>query len=132
MKPEPIERIVAPLSYITMGMVGFFWLIISLFTKARLKPFLQYHIFQSIFISLLFAVIAIFLGWVSNLLSLIPFISTLVAQITFLLNMPVLLGHSIIQLIVYLLIIYLAVTSFLGQYSYVFWVSDIINQNFKN
>ena len=132
MKPEPIERIVAPLSYITMGMVGFFWLIISLFTKARLKPFLQYHIFQSIFISLLFAVIAIFLGWVSNFLSLIPFISTLVAQITFLLNMPVLLGYSIIQLIVYLLIIYLAVTSFLGQYSYVFWVSDIINQNFKN
>ena len=132
MKPEPIERIIAPLSYITMGMVGFFWLIISLFTKARLKPFLQYHIFQSIFISLLFAVIAIFLGWVSNLLSLIPFISTLVAQITFLLNMPVLLGYSIIQLIVYLLIIYLAVTSFLGQYSYVFWVSDIINQNFKN
>jgi len=132
MKPEPIERIVAPLSYITMGMVGFFWLIISLFTKARLKPFLQYHIFQSIFISLLFAVIAIFLGWVSNLLSLIPFISTLVAQITFLLNMPVLLGYSIIQLFVYLLIIYLAVTSFLGQYSYVFWVSDIINQNFKN
>ena len=132
MKPEPIERIIAPLSYITMGMVGFFWLIISLFTKARLKPFLQYHIFQSIFISLLFAVIAIFLGWVSNLLSLIPFISTLVAQITFLLNMPVLLGYSIIQLFVYLLIIYLAVTSFLGQYSYVFWVSDIINQNFKN
>lgn len=132
MKPEPIERIIAPLSYITMGMVGFFWLIISLFTKARLKPFLQYHVFQSIFISLLFAVIAIFLGWVSNLLSLIPFINTLVAQITFLLNMPVLLGYSIIQLIVYLLIIYLAVTSFLGQYSYVFWVSDIINQNFKN
>lgn len=132
MKPEPIERIIAPLSYITMGMVGFFWLIISLFTKARLKPFLQYHIFQSIFISLLFAVIAIFLGWVSNLLSLIPFISTLVAQITFLLNMPVLLGYSIIQLFVYLLIIYLAVTSFFGQYSYVFWVSDIINQNFKN
>ncbi|MBQ3818845.1 hypothetical protein II810_00195 [bacterium] len=132
MKPEPIERIIAPLSYITMGMVGFFWLIISLFTKARLKPFLQYHVFQSIFISLLFAVIAIFLGWVSNLLSLIPFINTLVAQITFLLNMPVLLGYSIIQLFVYLLIIYLAVTSFLGQYSYVFWVSDIINQNFKN
>ena len=48
----PIERIIAPLSYITMGMVGFIWLIIGLFTKARLKPFLQYHIFQSIFIAL--------------------------------------------------------------------------------
>ena len=50
MREEPflIEKIVAALSYLTMGMAGFIWLLISLFTKVRLKSFLQYHIFQSI------------------------------------------------------------------------------------
>ena len=42
-KPYMIERLVAGFSYLTMGMAGFIWLIISLFTKAALKPFLQYH-----------------------------------------------------------------------------------------
>ena len=84
--PYLIERLIAALSYLTMGMVGFVWLIIGLFTNARLKPFLQYHIFQSIFISLGFAVLSILVGWVSNLLSVIPFINKVVAQINFLLN----------------------------------------------
>ena len=132
MKPEPIERIIASLSYLTMGMVGFIWLIIGLFTRARLKPFLQYHIFQSIFIALGFAVISLLLGFITNILVMIPFINTIVAQIAFLLNMPLLFNYSFIQIIVYGLILYLAITSFLGKYSYVYWVSDVINQNFKN
>ena len=37
--PYMIERLVAGFSYLTMGMAGFIWLIISLFTKAALKPF---------------------------------------------------------------------------------------------
>ena len=128
-EPAPIERIIAPLSYLTMGMVGFIWLIIGLFTGARLKRFLQYHIFQSIFISLGFTVIALFLGWISNILSVIPFINKIVAQISFLLNMPLLFEYSFIQILIYGLSIYLAITSFLGKYSYIPWVSDIIDQN---
>ncbi len=124
-----IERLVAGFSYLTMGMAGFIWLIIGLFTKAELKPFLQYHIFQSIFISLAFAVISIFVGWLSNLLSFIPFINRLVAQITFLLNMPLIFEYSLIQTVIYILLIYLAVTAFAGKYSYIPWISDIIDQN---
>ena len=110
--PYLIERIIASLSYMTMGMVGFIWLIIGLFTKASLKPFLKYHIFQSIFISLGFAVLSIFVGWVSNILSFIPFINKLVAQINFLLNMPLIFDYSILQTVIYVFLIYLAVTSF--------------------
>lgn len=128
-EPAPIERIIAPLSYLTMGMVGFVWLIIGLFTGARLKHFLQYHIFQSIFISLGFTVIALFLGWISNILSVIPFINKIVAQISFLLNMPLLFEYSFIQILIYGLSIYLAITSFMGKFSYIPWVSDIIDQN---
>ncbi len=129
--PYLIERLVAALSYLTMGMVGFVWLIIGLFTKASLKPFLKYHIFQSIFISLGFAVISIFVGWVSNILSFIPFINKLVAQINFLLNMPLIFDYSLLQTVICAFLIYLAGTSFIGKYSYIPWVSDIIDQNVR-
>ena len=124
--PYLIERLVAALSYLTMGMVGFVWLIIGLFTKASLKPFLKYHIFQSIFISLGFAVISIFVGWVSNILSFIPLINKLVAQINFLL-----FDYSLLQTLIYAFLIYLAGTSFIGKYSYIPYVSDIIDQNVR-
>lgn len=127
--PYLIERIVAALSYLTMGMVGFVWLIIGLFTNARLKPFLQYHIFQSIFISLGFAVLSILVGWISNLLSVIPFINKVVAQINFLLNMPLIFDYSLLQTVIYAFLAYLAITSFMGRFSYIPWVSDIIDQN---
>ena len=131
-EPELVEKIISALSYLTMGMAGFVWLIVSLFTKARLKPFLQYHIFQSIFISLAFTVIAMLVGWVSNLLSVIPFINKIVAQITFLLNMPVLFGYSFIQTVLYAFIFYLAIQSLRGKYSYVPWVSEIIDHNISH
>ncbi len=127
--PYLIERIVAALSYWTMGMVGFIWLIIGLFTKARLKPFLQYHIFQSIFISLGFAVLSIFVGFLSNILSVIPFINKVVAQINFLLNMPLIFDYSILQTVIYAFLTYLAITSFMGRFSYIPWISDVIDQN---
>lgn len=128
-EPSPIEKIIAPLTYLTMGFVGFIWFIIALFTKAKLKHFLQYHIFQSIFLSLLFAVLSILVGWLSNLLSYIPLINKIVAQITFLLNMPLLFDYSFIQIVIYGFLIYLSITSFQGKYSYIPWVSDIIDQN---
>ncbi len=126
---ELIEKIISGLSYLTMGMVGFVWLIVGLFTKARLKPFMQYHIFQSIFISLGFTVIAMLVGWLSNILSIIPLINKIVAQINFLLNMPILFGYSFIQTILYVFIFYLAIQAFRGRYSYIPWVSEIIDHN---
>lgn len=130
--PYMIEKIIAALTYITMGMAGFIWLIVGLFTKARLKPFLQYHIFQSIFISLGFTVLSIFIGWLSNLLSFIPLINRLVAQVTFLSNMPLIFDYSLLQSIIYAILIYLAITAFMGKYSYIPWVSDIIDQNINH
>lgn len=130
--PYMIEKIIAALTYLTMGMVGFIWLIVGLFTKARLKPFLQYHIFQSIFISLAFAVLSTLISWISNLLSFIPIINRIVAQITFLLNMPLIFDYSLLQSVIYIFIIYLAVTAFIGKYSYIPWISDIIDQNINH
>ena len=127
--PQMIERIIAALTYLTMGMVGFIWLIIGLFTKARLRPFLQYHIFQSIFISLGCAVLSILIGRLSNIFSFIPIINQIVAQLTFWLNMPLIFEYSLIQTVIYIFLMYLAISSFVGKYSYIPWVSDIIDQN---
>ncbi len=130
-EPFLIERIVAALSYLTMGFAGFIWLILGLFTKANLRHFMQYHIFQSIFISIAFVLLSYIISFLSNILSVIPFINKIVAQLTFLLNMPVLYDFSIIQVIIYMFLIYLAVTSFMGKYSYVPYVSEIIDQNVR-
>lgn len=128
-RPFLIERIVAALSYITMGFAGFIWLILGIFTKSQLRPFTQYHIFQSIFLAIAYFLLSIMCGFVLNILSFIPFINRLVAQVTFYLNTPLFGQYSLIQTVVYAIVIYLAVTSFMGQYSRFPWVSDIIDQN---
>lgn len=128
-QPSMIERIVAALTYLTMGFAGFIWLILGLFTKANLKHFMQYHIFQSIFISITLVLLSYILSFLTNILSFIPLINKLVAQITFLLNMPILFDYSLIQTGIYIVLIYLAITSFMGRYSYIPWVSEIIDQN---
>lgn len=128
-KPFMIERIVAALSYITMGFAGFIWLILGLFTRAQLRPFMQYHIFQSIFISIAYFLLSMLCGFLLNILSFIPFINKLVAQITFLFNAPLFGPYSLIQAVLYTIVIYLTVTSFMGQYSRIPYISDIIDQN---
>ncbi len=44
-KPYFMEKLVSALSYLTMGFVGFIYLVIVILTKKNLKPFLKYHIF---------------------------------------------------------------------------------------
>lgn len=130
-KTEPLlmEKIIAALSYITFGFVGFIWLLLGIFTKSSLRSYLKYHIFQSIFISIAYFLLCTFLGLIMEILSIIPFVNQLVLQLTFYFNAPFLLGFSIIQLLVYAVIGYLVVTSFQGKYSYLPWISEIIDTN---
>lgn len=130
-RPYMIERIVSALTYPTMGMIGFIWLILGLITHAKLRPFTQYHIFQSIFLSIGYVIISILLGVLSNILSVIPLINKLTAQIIFWLNMPAIFGYSLIQACIYSVIIYLTVTALMGKFSYLPWVSDIIKHNIR-
>lgn len=133
-KSEPllIEKIIAALSYITFGFVGFFWLLLGIFTKNTLRPYLKYHIFQSIFISIAYFLLGQFLGLIMNILSMIPLVNQLVLQFTFYLNAPLIFGFSLIQTFVYGVIIYLVATSLQGQFSYLPWISEIIKANVKN
>lgn len=123
----PIERIIAAASYLTTGMVGFIWLIIATVMKKRITDFLLYHIFQAIFITIAYFLITIIFSLLYKILYIVPIVNVL----PYFLNMPipVLFNLSVIQLVTTSIILYLAITSFYGYYSYLPWVSDIINQN---
>lgn len=128
-KPYMIERIVAGLSYLTMGFAGFIWLIIGLIRRSNITKFLQYHIFQSIFISIGYVLLCLIFGFILNMLSMVPILNIVAAQIALFFNMPLIFGYSIIQTAIYILLFYLAITSFMGLYGRVPFISDIIDRN---
>ena len=91
------ERIIAGFSYITAGLIGFSWLVIAVLTKKNFKPFLHYHVFQSIFLSIFYYIISAILGLILQILSVIPIINQIVSRIFFFFNMPLFFGFSIIN-----------------------------------
>ncbi len=121
----PIERIIASTSYLTAGVVGFVWLIIAAVMRKHVTQFVMYHIMQSIFLSILYFLLSTFAELVYVILYRIPVINA----IPYYINMPLgfAFGLSIIQLITTVIILYLAITAFMGMFSYIPWVSDIIN-----
>lgn len=130
-KPYMIERIVAALSYLTAGMIGFIWLILGVLTKSSLRPFMKYHIFQSIFLSMAYFLLLVIIEQVAIVINFIPIVRNIFSMITFPLMIPLFFGLSIIQVLIYTLLFYLTVTSFMGRYSYIPWISEIIKKNVR-
>lgn len=129
-KPSAMERIVAAGSYI-FPLLGFIFIIITALMKKEMKPFLKYHIFQSIFIAFALWILLSGLGFAMHLLSYIPGIKTVVSMITFFLNMPLFLGFSVVTLVYFLFVLYLVVGALRGSDSFVPWVSNIIKANLR-
>ena len=127
----PLEKIIAALSYLTSGLVGFIWLILGAILKLGIRPFLLYHIYQSIFLSVLFFIVQLGLKIILDILSAIPLIGQLVSTLTFLFTTSIFGGFSIINLALLSIVIYLTITSLMGKYSYLPWVSNIIRANLR-
>ena len=125
-KPYLIERLVACLTYPTMGLIGFVWILLGQITKSQLTKFTKYRCYLSIFLSLGFVLCNYIFWWGYDIITHIPFINGLVAQIVYIFNMPVLYGYSIMQILIYSVIIYMGGGAFIGKYSYLPWFSDII------
>lgn len=128
-KPFLIERIISALTYITVGFAGFVWIIVGVIVRKPLTKFLQFHIFQSIFLSILYFLLATLIRFADGLLVHIPFINILWRNIIAFFNVPIFGMYSLIQAVVYGVILYLTVFSFMGLYARIPWVSDIIDQN---
>ena len=126
-KPYPIERILCAATYITAGGVGFAWFIITLLCKKRVTQFALYHIMQSIFISILFFLVS----ELGRMLYMILYRIPLINAIPYYINAPIplFLGLSLVQLFTVTVVLYLAITAFLGYYSYLPWISNIIRGN---
>ena len=124
-----LDRLIAAATYISMGMVGFIWLIFCAVTKTNLKSFLKYHIFQSFFLVMAYFLFNIFVNLVVSILGIIPFINILVYKILFFFTAPIVFGFSIISFTVLVVMAYLVLTSLQGKYSYIPWFSNIIDSN---
>ena len=131
-RETPLNRVIAGLTYLTAGGVGFVWLIVSVIRKRYPNTFLWFHIAQSFFLTLLYVVVNAAFWWLVGILSYIPFLNRLIRHIVIdWFNSPFIFGYSIMQCLIYGTILYLAVFAFMGLYAYIPWVSDIIKQNIR-
>jgi len=128
--PKPIERIIGALSYLN-PLIGLVWLIVAAVMKKGVRPFLLYHIYQSIFLAISLFILGFGLNIIMRIIDFIPLINKLAGIFTFYLSTPLLAGFSIIGLIIFVVILYLAIGSLLGRYSYFPWVSELIKSNIR-
>jgi hypothetical protein len=123
----PGEKIIAAASYLTTGIIGFLWVIISHVTGSKIKSFLRYHIYQSIFLAVLYYVFNLIMNILVGIVVKVPFIGSLVYSVYFyLFNFKIIMGYSIIDFVIFTAILYLVLTSLSGKISRLPWVSDVI------
>ncbi|MBR6098765.1 hypothetical protein IKP85_03375 [bacterium] len=130
--PKMSERILAALTYMTAGTVGIVWLIVTTVRGNLPSRFGLYHIMQSIFIYLCYIIVNWIFWTVTELLSNIPFLNRLIRQLIYLFNGPFVFGYSVMQCLIYGVLLYLIVFSFMGLYAYLPFFSDVIKANFRD
>ncbi len=126
--PDIKEKIGAALTYLTLGLWGLLWLLLSKMPAYSQKDFVRFHCYQSILIGLLFMFIpsgiSILFTLLSQIIGIIPGGSIIVQWIH--------LIHSIFQqLFSYsgiALIVYCSVMGLIGKYTNIPWVSQIVNR----
>ena len=109
----PFEKVYSIFSYCTMGIAGLVLLLISYFTKKKLRYFLEYNIFQSVLIGIILAIFKFFLDKVLQILANIPFVDGICGAIYTVfvykfINLGI-LSFNLLELIVYGLIIYISI-----------------------
>lgn len=128
--PSILERLISAATYV-FPLIGFVFIIIAVLMKKDMKPFLKFHIYQSIFIAFALWLLVTGLGFALGLVSYIPVVKNIVSMITFYLNLPLFFGFSVITLVYFIFLVYLITGALIGRKSYVPWVSDIISVNLR-
>ncbi len=135
MSSNPLwDKFVAITSYYTFGLTGLIWIIASYVVfKKPLTPFCSYHIYQSIFISVLLAVFSMLLDIIFQLTVKIPFIGDFIGLFNlYVFKLPIFHTFSLFNLIIFSIITYLSLGALLGKLSYFPFISDVIKSNFRN
>lgn len=122
------ERLGTAIAYLTLGIWGFIWLLISQRDYYNQKNFIRFHCFQSIFVGILYMFVpqgfAILFSLVIQSIGLIP-------GTVFITN-PIHIIHGILQSTIHygslVLVIYCVIFCLLGKYTNIPWISQIINR----
>ena len=128
------DKFVAVSTYYTFCMTGIIWLIASmLIFKKQVTPFCLYHIYQSIFISVLLYVITWIFNFTFPFARAIPFVGEIFRIIElYLFNFPIFYTFSLFNLILFMILSYLSLGAIFGKLSYFPFISDVIRANFRN
>ena len=126
--PNLKEKVGTVLAYLTLGVWGFVWLLISRKHYYEQKNFIRFHCFQSIFVGILYMFIPQGLG---ILFSLLVQIFTFIPGADFITNTLHII-HGILQTMVkygsLCLIIYCVIFCLYGKYTNIPWISQSINR----
>lgn len=126
--PDIKEKIGTAVAYLTLGIWGFVWLLISSRHFYDQKAFVRFHCYQSIFIGVLYMIIpqgfAILFSLIIQIINLIPGSS--------LITNPLHILHGILQTIVHygglILILYCIIFCFYGKFTNIPLISQMINR----
>ena len=124
------ERIVSSLSYFTFGIFGIIWLVYVNVAKKAMTKFAIYNIYQSLFISVTFALIAYAYDILLRFGIMIPVLGKGLKVFDLFFNQtPIYFGFSISGLIITVILFYLILLSLLGKRPFVPFISNIIYYN---
>lgn len=127
--PNLTDRIICASTYLTGGLTGFIWLVINMLQRKNPSNFNMYHVSQAIFLYLFLYIVSICANLIYGLLQNVPFVGDLLTNILQFFLTPIYFGFSIVYGFIFLIAIYLAIFALLGKYSYIPFISDIINTN---
>ena len=126
--PDVKEKIGAAIAYLTLGVWGLVWLLISRKHYFDQKDFVRFHCYQSLFLGMLYLFIpqgiAILFSLITQIFGLLPLLSALVEGLHIIHGM----SQSVIHYGGLLLIIYCVIFSLFGKYTNIPWISQIINR----
>ena len=126
--PDIKEKIGAAITYLTLGIWGLIWLLISNRNYFDQKDFIRFHCYQSIFVGLIYMFIpqgfAILFSLIVQIIGLIPG--------TLFVTDGIHVVHGILQSVFHYgllaLIIYCVIFSLLGKYTNIPYVSQLVNR----
>ena len=135
-KPNMPERVLSALAYLTCGFVGIILIIVTVFIKVSLKPFVKFNCYQAILLGFIFAFLQCTYNLVDNLLQLleiIPFLGKFLYSVFaffafYLMSFPVLFGLPLLSSIVILILFYLIIMTLLGKSPTLPYISNAIQR----
>ena len=128
-KPVMAEKVIATASYLTAGIIGFIWFCIALITKNNLRPFLKFHVYQSVFLAIIYCLVSSLISLILGILSYIPIIKNIVNIFAFMFTVPIIFHFSLLNIAILALLTYIIVGIFQDKCSYIPWVSDVAKYN---